>query len=53
MTSWAVLSNVDIAASAQRLLTRLISNVMRRARDFGVEYQSCVSRWCCTQLLGQ
>jgi carbamoyltransferase len=44
------LSNEDIAASAQRLLTRLISNVMRRARDFGwstnLVYQGGVALNC-------
>jgi predicted NodU family carbamoyl transferase len=50
MTSWAVWSNEDIAASAQRLLTRLIGNVMRRARDFGwstnLVYQGGVALNC-------
>jgi carbamoyltransferase len=44
------LSNEDIAASAQRLLTRLIGNVMRRARDFGwstnLVYQGGVALNC-------
>ena len=44
------LDNVDIAASAQRLLTRLIGNVMRRARDFGwstnLVYQGGVALNC-------
>jgi carbamoyltransferase len=44
------LSEVDIAASAQRLLTRLIGNVMRRARDFGwstnLVYQGGVALNC-------
>ena len=44
------LSNVDIAASAQRLLTRLIGNVMRRARDFewstNLVYQGGVALNC-------
>jgi carbamoyltransferase len=44
------LSNEDIAASAQRLLTRLISNVIRRARDFGwstnLVYQGGVALNC-------
>jgi len=44
------LSNEDIAASAQRLLERLIGNVMRRARDFGwstnLVYQGGVALNC-------
>jgi carbamoyltransferase len=44
------LSNEDIAASAQRLLTRLIGNVMRRARDFkwstNLVYQGGVALNC-------
>ena len=44
------LSDEDIAASAQRLLTRLIGNVMRRARDFGwstnLVYQGGVALNC-------
>jgi len=44
------LSNEDIAASAQRLLTRLIGNIMRRARDFGwstnLVYQGGVALNC-------
>lgn len=44
------LSEVDIAASAQRLLTRLIGNVMRRARDFAwstnLVYQGGVALNC-------
>jgi carbamoyltransferase len=44
------LDNVDIAASAQRLLTRLIGNVMRRARDSGwstnLVYQGGVALNC-------
>jgi carbamoyltransferase len=44
------LSNEDIAASAQRLLERLIGNVMRRARDFkwstNLVYQGGVALNC-------
>jgi len=44
------LSNEDIAASAQRLLERLIGNVMCRARDFGwstnLVYQGGVALNC-------
>jgi carbamoyltransferase len=44
------LSEVDIAASAQRLLQRLIGNVMRRARDFewstNLVYQGGVALNC-------
>ena len=44
------LDDVDIAASAQRLLTRLIGNVMRRARDFdwstNLVYQGGVALNC-------
>jgi len=44
------LSNEDIAASAQRLLTRLIGNVMRRARGLGwstnLVYQGGVALNC-------
>ena len=44
------LDHVDIAASAQRLLERLIGNVMRRARDFGwstnLVYQGGVALNC-------
>jgi carbamoyltransferase len=44
------LDDADIAASAQRLLTRLIGNVMRRARDFGwstnLVYQGGVALNC-------
>jgi carbamoyltransferase len=44
------LSNEDIAASAQRLLTRLIGNVIRRARDFewstNLVYQGGVALNC-------
>jgi carbamoyltransferase len=44
------LDNVDIAAAAQRLLERLIGNVMRRARDFGwstnLVYQGGVALNC-------
>ena len=44
------LDNVDIAAAAQRLLQRLIGNVMRRARDFGwstnLVYQGGVALNC-------
>ena len=44
------LSEVDIAASAQRLLHRLIGNVMRRARDFewstNLVYQGGVALNC-------
>jgi carbamoyltransferase len=44
------LDHVDIAASAQRLLTRLIGNVMRRARDFkwstNLVYQGGVALNC-------
>jgi carbamoyltransferase len=44
------LDNVDIAASAQRMLTRLIGNVMRRARDFkwstNLVYQGGVALNC-------
>jgi hypothetical protein len=48
------LSNEDIAASAQRLL----NTFDRQCHAYGPEtlsgqYQSCVSRRCCTQLLGQ
>jgi carbamoyltransferase len=51
------LSNEDIAASAQRLLTRLIGNVMCRARDFGwstnLVYQGGVALNClANRLLG-
>ena len=44
------LDDVDIAASAQRMLTRLIGNVMRRARDFkwstNLVYQGGVALNC-------
>jgi carbamoyltransferase len=44
------LSNEDIAASAQRLLERLIGNVMQRAKDFGwstnLVYQGGVALNC-------
>ena len=44
------LDHVDIAAAAQRLLERLIGNVMRRARDFGwstnLVYQGGVALNC-------
>ena len=44
------LDHVDIAAAAQRLLQRLIGNVMRRARDFGwstnLVYQGGVALNC-------
>jgi len=44
------LDTVDIAASAQQLLERLIGNVMRRARDFGwstnLVYQGGVALNC-------
>jgi carbamoyltransferase len=44
------LSNEDIAASAQRLLERLIGNIMRRARDFdwstNLVYQGGVALNC-------
>lgn len=44
------LDHVDIAASAQRLLERLIDNIMRRARDFGwstnLVYQGGVALNC-------
>jgi carbamoyltransferase len=44
------LDHVDIAASAQRLLQRLIGNVMRKARDFGwstnLVYQGGVALNC-------
>ena len=44
------LDHVDIAAAAQRMLQRLIGNVMRRARDFGwstnLVYQGGVALNC-------
>lgn len=44
------LDHVDIAASAQRMLERLIGNIMRRARDFGwstnLVYQGGVALNC-------
>jgi carbamoyltransferase len=44
------LDNVDIAAAAQRMLERLIGNVMRKARDFGwstnLVYQGGVALNC-------
>lgn len=44
------LDHVDIAAAAQRMLERLIGNVMRRARDFGwstnLVYQGGVALNC-------
>ena len=44
------LDNVDIAAAAQRMLERLIGNIMRRARDFGwstnLVYQGGVALNC-------
>ena len=44
------LDHVDIAASAQRLLERLIGNIMRKARDFGwstnLVYQGGVALNC-------
>jgi carbamoyltransferase len=44
------LDNVDIAAAAQRMLTRLIGNVMRKARDFdwstNLVYQGGVALNC-------
>jgi carbamoyltransferase len=44
------LDNVDIAAAAQRMLERLIGNIMRKARDFGwstnLVYQGGVALNC-------